>query len=61
MKSVGSQIKQIAGLLGTCDITDWEQSFITNILEQTNNGELTVRLSGKQVNRVEDLYLKHFA
>ncbi len=61
MKSIGSQIKQISGLLGTKDITAWEQSFITNILEQTNNGELTVHLTGKQVNRIESLFEKHFS
>lgn len=61
MKSIGSQIKQLAGLLGTSDISEWEQGFITNILEQTNDGELTVHLTGKQVNRIEEIYQKHFS
>lgn len=61
MKSIGSQIKQLSGLVGTKDLSDWEQGFLSNILDKTNNGELTVHLSSKQVNRIEDLYLKHFA
>ena len=54
-------VKQLFGLLGTQDITEWEHGFISNILEQTNNGDLTVHLTGKQVNRISDIFEKHFA
>lgn len=61
MKSIGAQIKQIAGLLGTRDVTAWEQRFIEDMVVKTNNGDLTVHLSPGQCEKIESIFEKHFA
>lgn len=61
MKSIGQMIRQIAGLADTTDVSDWENRFIHDIVERTNEGNRTTGLSPKQVECVERLYRKHFA
>lgn len=60
MKSVGAMVKQLAGLSGADGVTEWENSFITNIVTRTNVGQHTQALSEKQVEVVERIYKKHF-
>lgn len=61
MKSVNQMIKQIAGLEGTKDVTEWENDFIHGIVVWSDNGEKTSHLSTKQVVVIERIYRKHFA
>ena len=61
MASLNTMVKQIAGLDGTKDITEWEQSFITSILQKTNNGDNTTSLTEKQIDSLESIYERHFA
>lgn len=61
MKSLGQMIKQIAGLVGTKDVNDWETKFITGIVQLTDNGENTKYLSPPRIDAIERIYLKHFA
>lgn len=61
MKSLGQQIKQIAGLLGTRDVNDWETKFITGIVQLTDNGDNTKYLSPARIDVIERIYRKHFA
>ena len=61
MKSVGQMIKQIAGLRGTKDVTEWEDNFIRGIVEWTDDGEKTSHLTERQVAVVARIYRKHFA
>lgn len=61
MKSVGAKVKQLAGLLGTRDVTEWEDGFIQSIVARTNEGEDTSRLSGPQLDTIERMWSKHFA
>lgn len=61
MKSVGQMIKQIAGLEGTKDVTEWEDGFIHGVVVWSDNGEKTSHLSDKQVAVIERIYRKHFA
>lgn len=61
MKSLGKMIKQIAGLVGTKDVNDWESDFIKGIVELTENGENTKHLSANRVEVIERIYRKHFA
>lgn len=61
MKSVGAQIKQIAGLRGTLDVNAWEDSFIARIVEITDDGRNTTQLTEKQLAVIERLNQQHFA
>lgn len=61
MKSLGKMIKQIAGLVGTKDVNDWEADFIKGIVELTENGENTKHLSVRRVEVIDRIYRKHFA
>jgi len=56
MKTVSIQTmqKQVAGLLGTQDISAWEQAFIESIAERQY-------LSAKQAEVLEKIWSKHFA
>ena len=61
MKSIGAMIKQIAGLHGTSDVTRWENGFIAAIVEFTDRGQDTTRLTEKQLAVIDRLYEQHFA
>ncbi len=60
--SIGSMIEQLHGLLGTGDLGDWEESFVTSVHERyvwVNKN--STQLSGKQVEKIEQIWAKHFA
>lgn len=59
--SIGNMVKSIAGMLGTSDLSAWEQSFVRSIVEQSNQGTDTSKLSEKQVEIVDTIFRKHFA
>jgi hypothetical protein len=59
--SIGTMIKSIGGMVGTNDLSAWENEFVQNIVEVSQNGKVTTNLTDKQVDRVEDIYRKHFA
>lgn len=61
MKSIGAKIKQIAGLHSTRDVSAWENGFIAVIVEFTDHGKDTTRLTEKQLGVIERLWEKHFA
>lgn len=61
MPSVGSKLKQLEGLLGTKDLSEWEQRFVQNCLERSDQGRHTPELSGKQVEKIDDIWERHFA
>jgi len=61
MKSLGAMIKQLSGLIDTTDLNDWENLFVTSVVEQTRDGDITGTLSDKQVIIVERIFNKHFA
>ena len=55
--STATMIKRLEGLLGTKDITQWEQGFIESIVAKDDPTSLT----GKQVDAMARIYSKHFA
>ncbi len=58
--SIGNMIKRIAGLtIG--DVSEWEGTFISDIVHSTSCGRETERLSAKQVEIIERIFNKHFA
>lgn len=61
MISIGAKVQQIAGLLGTKDINEWESRFIASVYAWTEQGKSTTRLSCKQIEAIERIYEKHFA
>lgn len=61
MASINTMVKQCAGLLGTPDVNEWEQRFITDVKERTSNGDNTSMLTEKQVESLERIWRKHFS
>jgi hypothetical protein len=61
MKSVGTMIKQLGGLTDTHDLNDWENLFVLDMCEKTQDGKITATLSEKQVITIERIYDKYFA
>lgn len=60
--SIGTMIEQLDGLRDTDDLSEWEQGFVTNILERyLTSGKDTRWMSSKQVDVVERIWRKHFA
>ncbi|MDP1681051.1 MAG: hypothetical protein Q8L39_04675 [Burkholderiales bacterium] len=60
--SVGTMIEQLDGLRDTEDLTEWEQGFVTNVLGQYIKAKKnTQQFTEKQVERVEQIWAKHFA
>ena len=56
MKSVAQMIDQLEGLLGTKDLSEWEQGFVETLVERKG-----AALSDKQSEIMERIYRKHFA
>lgn len=60
--SLGTQIEQLDGLRDTNDLNQWEQGFVTSILERyLVAGRDTRMLTSKQVDAVEKIWGKHFS
>ena len=61
MKSIGTMVKRIEGLVGTSDVTEWENNFIESVVEKTDCGNNTSRLTEKQLEVIQRIHNKHFA
>lgn len=60
--SLGTKIEQLDGLRDTKDLSEWEQGFVTSILERyLLAGRDTRMLTSKQVDVIERIWTKHFA
>jgi hypothetical protein len=60
--SISTMIDQLDGLRDTKDLSEWEQGFVTNILERYLLAKKDTRwMSSKQVDVVERIWRKHFA
>jgi len=60
MISIGIMIRRIATLADTRDASAFETEFINNIVNRTNDGKDTSRLSEKQIAVIESIHKKHF-
>lgn len=60
MVSTTKMIQRLEGLLGTKDLTEWEQGFVRSLASRMHAGEVT-RLTGDQVDKLDELHGKHFA
>lgn len=61
MTSLNTQVKRVSGLLGTHDLTDWEEDFCFSIVRQTKEGDNTSSLTDKQIECLERIHNKHFS
>ena len=59
MVSTTKMIQRLEGLLGTKDLTDWEQGFVRSLAARMHAGEVT-KLTGDQVEKLDELHGKHF-
>ena len=60
MKTIGVMLQLLDGLRGTKDISSWEDQFIASCMHTSKQGTLTAHLSGLQVEKIEQIYQKHF-
>lgn len=60
MTTLNTQLKRLAGMVGTSDLTEWENGFVKGLLERTRNGDDTSKLTDKQIETLERLHDKHF-
>ena len=60
MASLNTMVKKCSGLLGTNDVNAWEDKFLSDLCERTNDGDNTTSLSEKQIGVLERIYKKHF-
>jgi len=61
MKSLGAMVKQLAGMVGTKDLSKWETDFVCRVGRRTADGEQTGCLTERQIDRLTELYEKHFS
>jgi hypothetical protein len=60
--SLGTKIEQLDGLRDTKDLSEWENGFVTSILERyLVAGKDTRMLTSKQVDVIERIWGKHFS
>lgn len=60
MVSTTVMIQRLEGLLGTKDLNDWETSFVRSLAQRMHAGEVT-KLSGDQVDKLDELHGRHFS
>ena len=64
MISIATMIARLEGLLGTDDLSAWEQRFVRSVAERTaahrRQGQ-PVELSDNQLEKLDELHGKHFA
>lgn len=60
MVSATQMICKLEALLGTADLSAWEQSFVRNLAARMHAGQVT-KLSGEQVEKLGELHGRHFA
>lgn len=65
MPSLNTMVKQVEALLGTNDLNDWEEGFVSSIVKRTKcggpTGSNTSMLTEKQIDSLERIWKKHFA
>ena len=60
MTSTTTMIRRLEGMLGTKDLSDWEQGFVETLVARLEAGQVT-QLTERQVETLERLHGKHFA
>lgn len=60
MISTATMINRLEGMLGTKDLSEWEETFVQSMVRARDAGSVT-RLSERQIESLERLHNKHFA
>lgn len=60
MISTATMINRLEGMLGTKDLSEWEETFVQSMVRARGTGSVT-RLSERQIETLERLHNKHFA
>lgn len=58
--STATMIQRLRGMLGTKDLSEWEQRFVESLVEKLDAGRVT-SLTERQVETLERLHGRHFA
>ena len=61
VKSIGTMLTQLSGLLGTKDLNNWEQDFVENNFDKFKEKGSTTWMSDTVVDIIDKLYNKHFS
>lgn len=61
MTSTQTKIKQLLALVDTKDVSKWENEFIKNLKGYLPPGGMVEALSDKQLEKIEQIWSKHFA
>ena len=59
--TLGTMLKQLAGLLNTGQLNQWEQGFVHEMYGKTKGGEMKSGLSEYQAAKLEQIYRQRFA
>jgi len=54
-------VKQLHGLLDSKDLNAWENGFVRNIFDATNGGDHTSILSDERLEKIQEIWDKHFS
>lgn len=60
MTTLTTMVQRVSGLLGTKQISTWEEIFITSIVAKTKDGTDVSGLTELQVDKIEELFDEHF-
>lgn len=61
MKSATQMLQQCSGLIGTPDLTVWEDGFLKGLTERLAKNPDTTTLTARQLEVIERIYNQHFA
>ncbi len=61
MKSIYQKVQQLSGLTGTKDLSDWEAKFVASVVEAMDGTMATTKLTSKQVEKIDEIFERHFA
>ena len=59
--SIATKVEQLNAMLGTSDLTDWEQGFVRNVAGKFTSAKPSAVLTDKQIEIIERIWDKHFA
>lgn len=54
-------LEKVEGLVGTGDLSRWEEEFVESLVSRREQGDTLTDLSAKQVEVLDRLHGKHFA
>lgn len=60
MLSTTQMIRKLEGMLGSRDLSDWEQGFVESLVKRVESSQVTT-LTEKQIDNLQRLHDKHFA